>query len=53
MTQPMPEHTATRAQWIKLLQELLSCRDDGVQDELFKDAQILFQHMQRQKWEQE
>lgn len=53
MTQLMPEYLATHAQWIKLLQELLSCRDDTVQDELFKDAQILFRHMQRQKWEGE
>ena len=38
MTNQMPEYTATRAQWIKLIQELSTCRDDTVQDELFKDA---------------
>jgi hypothetical protein len=49
----MPEYIATRAQWLALLHELLSCRDDAVQDELFRDAELLFAHMQRQKWENE
>ena len=53
MTNPMPEYTNTRAQWIKLIQELLACRDDEVQDDLFEDAVILFHHMQHQKWENE
>jgi hypothetical protein len=53
MTEPRPEYTNTRKQWISLIQELLACRDDDVQDELFRDAAILFQHMQRQKWEGE
>lgn len=53
MSTPRPEYTATRQQWAKLLQELLSSRDDSVQDELFRDAEILFAHMMRQKWETE
>jgi hypothetical protein len=45
------EYTLTRKQWIALLQELLAARNDSVQDELFRDAEILFAHMMRQKWE--
>lgn len=53
MTTPRPEYAATRKQWIALIQELLAARDDSIQDELFRDAEILFAHMMRQKWETE
>ena len=42
------EYTLTRKQWIDTLQKLIAERDDIAQDDLFRDAMSLFEHMMLQ-----
>ena len=47
------EYLSTRKQWLTTLQKLIASRDDSAQDELFREAELLFTHMTYQKREAE